>query len=302
LAVIGAAEMPAFLSRWDRRYLKVYEGIANHRYAHTTLVVESNPLAEMGRGSLPHRLKTARKALEWVAVHTPPRLRANFLAPSARRLTPNHGVVIATGSSIRQRLKDGVVDLVLTDPPYYDDVQYGELARLLHFWLSMYQRVPAIDEAQEAVPNRSRGNDGNFYSQVIARCLSESKRTLAPRGKVILTFHNKKMAAWKALCQALHEAGLAVRAASAVRVENDADHSKRQGRGLLHDLVLECERQRARNAGKVVTTPGNSPAARELLAMGVAMGKALRAGTPESLPDLYQSELRRRAAGEGGIR
>jgi len=181
-------------------------------------------------------------------------------------------------------------------------VQYGELARLLHFWLSLYKEIPEIDERQEAVPNRSRGNDTDFYVQTIAKCLGESKRTLASHGKLILTFHNKKMAAWKALCRALHEAGFIIRAAAAVRVENDADHTKRQGRGLLHDLVLECERKKGKKAGRVVTFPTGSAPARDLLAMGTAMGKALKAGTPDDLPLLYENELLRYSVREGGIR
>jgi putative DNA methylase len=302
LAVIGAAEMPAYLSRWDRNYLKAYEGIANHRYAHTTLVVESNLLAPIGRGTLPHRLASARKALEWMLAEGGPEVKTACLKPRSRRLKPKKGVTIATGSSIRQRLKDGVVDLVLTDPPYFDDVQYGELARLLHFWLALYKEIPEIDERQEAVPNRSRGNDADFYVRTIGKCLSESKRTLASRGRLILTFHNKKMAAWKALCRALHEAGFIIRAVAAVRVENDSDHTKRQGRGLLHDLVLECERKKGNSHGRVVTLPAASAPARDLLAMGAAMGKALKAGTPNSLPLFYETELLRYSVGEGGIR
>jgi len=302
LAVIGAAEMPAYLSRWDRNYLKVYEGIANHRYAHTTLVVESNLLAPIGRGTLPRRLASAHKALEWMLAEGRGEVKTTCLKPRSRRLKPESGVTIATGSSIRQRLKDGVVDLVLTDPPYFDDVQYGELARLLHFWLALYKEIPEIDERQEAVPNRSRGNDADFYVRTIGKCLGESKRTLAHRGKLILTFHNKKMAAWKALCRALHEAGFIIRAVAAVRVENDADHTKRHGKGLLHDLVLECERKEEKRVGRVVTFPAESAPARDLLAMGAAMGKALKAGTPDNLPLFYETELLRYSVGEGGIR
>jgi hypothetical protein len=89
---------------------------------------------------------------------------------------------------------------------------------------------------------------------------------------------------------------------AAVRVENDADHTKRQGKGMLHDLIIECERKRANRVGQVVVFPSNSPPSLDLLAMGVAMGKALRAGTPENLPSLYGEELRRHSVEEGGIR
>jgi hypothetical protein len=112
LAVIGMAEMPAYLSRWDRKYLKAYEGIANHRYAHTTLVVESNPLADMGRGTLPRRLAAAKKALSWIRNEVKGEIKTTCLKPRSWRIKPDNGAAIATGSSIRQLLKDGVVDFV----------------------------------------------------------------------------------------------------------------------------------------------------------------------------------------------
>jgi len=65
LAVIGASEMAGLLCRWDRFHLKVHEGVANHRYAHTTLAAETNLLGPMGRGTLQRRLQVARDALVW---------------------------------------------------------------------------------------------------------------------------------------------------------------------------------------------------------------------------------------------
>ena len=297
LAVIGMAEMPAYLSRWDRKYLKAYEGIANHRYAHTTLVVESNPLAVLGRGTLHRRLSSASKALKWIKNEVRGEIKTTCLKPRAWRIKPETGATIVTGSSIRQRLKDGVVDFVLTDPPYFDDVQYGELARLLHFWLSRYKEIPKFDESCEAVPNRFRGNGADFYTHSISKVFAESKRTLVPRGRLILTFHNKKMHAWKALCQALHKSGFSIRAMAAVRVENDADHTKREGKGLLYDLVLECGRKEENRNSEIIAFHTGSDSSRDLIAIGSAMNKALQGGTPHELPLLYKNGSSRNRVG-----
>ena len=109
---------------------------------------------------------------------------------------------MATGSSVRQLPADGSVKLVLTDPPYYDDVQYGELSRLFHLWLGQYREISPPAEALEAVPNRHRKVTGEDYQRRISRCLAECRRTLAPDGTLILTYHNRKFRAWQALCNA----------------------------------------------------------------------------------------------------
>jgi putative DNA methylase len=293
LAVIGAAEMPAFLSRWDRYHLKAFEGIANHRYAHTTVVVEMNPLANLGRGTVARRLRAARIASDWVAQEVGTTVRPKRITKITRRVDLRKGVYVATGNSARQGLKGGTVDLVLTDPPYYDDVQYGELARIFHFWLALHQELPPFDEREEAVPNTSRQRGPKAYEDAITECLVESKRTLHPAGRLVLTFHNRKIAAWRALCSALWRSGFAVCALAVARAENDADHSKRGGKGLIHDLVFECAFREEPWLGPPPVFAGASTEEETLLAMGLALVEALRRGTPEILAELFKSELKK---------
>lgn len=301
LAVLGAAEMPAYLCRWDRQYLKVYEGIANHRYAHTTLAVESNLLSILGRGTILRRLISARKALTWILEEAKENLNPAFLGWTSKRSNLDHGIFIAPGTSVRQHLKDSTIDLVLTDPPYFDDVQYGEMSRLLHLWLSLYKEIPKIDEQNEAVPNRTRGKEADFYVRTITKCLKESRRTLVTGGALILTFHNKKMVAWQSLCSSLYNAGFVVSAMAAVQAENDSDHTKRNGNGMLHDLVLECRKTKWSSGERAAVFGKKSAASRDLLCMGIAMDEAIRKGKPRDLPLLYYRELKRARISEGGI-
>ncbi len=293
IAVIGAAEMPAFLSRWDRYHLKNFEGLANHRYADTTIVTETNLLSSVGRGTLPHRFDSGLKALKWVLKEVTTVLEVKRSPRIARRVELKKGIMIATGNSARQSLKDGTIDIVLTDPPYFGDVQYGELSRLFHFWLSLYKKLPNFDEREESVPNRVRGNGSDFYVRSIASCLEESKRTLAPGGRLILTFHNKKMPAWLALCASLIRAGFIVRAVAVTHAENDADHGKRNGKGMLHDLVLECVRREDWSNNRAQTFTGHVSSNRELQAMGLALTRAIRLGNPDALPIMFKVELKR---------
>ena len=95
--------------------------------------------------------------------------------------------MITKGSSTQQILRDDSVAVVLTDPPYCDDVQYGELARLFHRWLRVYERTNGFDERYEAVPNSTRGISIADYEDAIAECLTESRRTLRKDGTLVLT-------------------------------------------------------------------------------------------------------------------
>jgi adenine-specific DNA methylase len=293
-AVIGCAEMPAFLSRWDRTALKPFEALANHRYAHTTLAVEMNPVAPVGRGTFAKRLASAKKSLGWLSSECGNLPKVTRVLATDTRVSPETGgVVVATGSSKAQPIPNGTVRLVLSDPPYLDDVQYGELARLFHLWLSVYTPIAAADESAEAVPNSTRGTDVNFYQNAIASCLAESQRTLASRGRLVLTFHNTKLVAWQALAGALHESGFDVCAIAVVYAENGTDLCKRNVNSMLHDLVLECcARRRSRGPVQIAITP-KSVAEKNLIAVGLALAEATRSGNAGELPTLYGSQLKR---------
>jgi putative DNA methylase len=292
---LGAAEMPAFLSRWDRFNLKSFESMANHRYTQTTLTVEANLLSPVGRGTLPRRLDAAATALKWLddARSTPLEVVSTIPGRPGRRRT-RWDVLVATGNSAKQALRDASVRVVLTDPPYFDDVQYGELARLFHTWLKVYDADLKFEELHEAVPNSVRGTSSADYENIIAACLRESRRTLTADGILILTFHNKKLEAWRALAGALYKGGFRVKALAVARSENPADHCKRDVNAMLNDLVLEC------------TPVTDSPAPptkldckprtleeRNLAAVGLALANCARTGRPAQLRTLYMRNLSR---------
>ena len=295
-AVIGMAEMPAYLCRWDRFHQKTFEGIANHHFAHTNFVVETNLASDIGRGTLPRRILGARKALSWRIDNIPHASNPKRVSTRIRKgaTAPTTNLHVAIGSSVKQGLPDSSINLTLTDPPYFDDVQYGELARLFHFWLSKYTDLPDYDEKQEAVPNSVRGITASDYETAIMLCLAESKRTLKPNGSVVLTFHNRKIAAWKALANALRGAGLQVKALAITRAENDADHSKRGGKGMLHDLVIECQPAIGALDIPTVAHVGKSQEAKELQAIGLALAEAVASKDDTCLDTIFRQKLKRK--------
>lgn len=294
-SLLGAAEMPAFLSRWDRFNLKPFEGMANHRYTQTTLAVESNLLSPVGRGTIPRRLEAATQALQWFidSRQRPPKVAATVPGRRGRKKT-DWDVLVTTGSSVKQALQSGSVNVVVTDPPYFDDVQYGELARLFHVWLKVYDPSVVVDESAEAVPNSTRGTSSADYEATIAACLAESRRTLKSDGRLVLTFHNKKMVAWRALAGAIATAGLKVTALAAVLAENQGDHCKRSVNAMLHDLVIECAPANAPRlpALSLEFTP-KSAAEKNLAAMGLALAECVALGNAANLGAGYRAHLER---------
>lgn len=252
LAIIGSTEMAGHLSRWDRYYLKSYESMAGHRFNFTTLPVEPNAwgTTTSGRGTTLRRLVQLVKAAEWLKERTGGGLQvAGPISASAATVPALLGqdadgqsldrpdVMVVVGSSQRQLLPTGSVDLVLTDPPYHDDVQYGELSQPLQAWAGL---SPA-DAGGDAVVNRATGQlvAAGSYTALLASIFRESARLLRDDGHLIFSYANRDPRAWAQLLEALQSAGLRAAGCTIVHSENETDQAKRNVRACTLDLLLD---------------------------------------------------------------
>lgn len=290
LAVCGAGEMAGRISRWDRHHPKAYEAVANHRFAVTGLSAEVNLLADRGRGVLKHRLAASVKAARWRQEHLPPAVQIRRRAAGADRISPR-GAVLAQGSSDRQLAPRGSVDLVLTDPPYFDDVQYAELAALFLVWAratSLVADSVEVDLKSEAVANTRRGTDVERYRELLTAIFHETRRSLKAHGRMILTFHNTDLRAWWALGRALTDARFSISALAVAWAENDVDHSKRGRYSFTKDLVIECRRTPA-DAPLLELAERSDPQGYELLSAGRAIAAMPEDESLDSFRERYRA-------------
>src|SRR5690606_20562968 len=83
------------------------------------------------------------------------------------------------------------VDLVITDPPFGNNVQYAELADFFHVWLriALRDKYPQLQleltpKSLEAVDNpvRNPNDSQGYYKQLLTAVWRESARILKPSG------------------------------------------------------------------------------------------------------------------------
>ena len=259
-AVIGSAEMAGYVSRWDGRYLKAYEAVANHRFNFTTLAAEPNVWGapESGRGTVVRRLQHLEKASMWLdekigrPLHVEGPVPAEERRRTLSRLTDARVVV---GSSERICLPTGSADAVITDPPYHDDVHYGELSDLFRCWSGT---VTGALDGDAVVRRSSSATDGTAaYEALLERVFTEVHRSLRSDGHLVLSYANRNPAAWVALFNALQNADFRAVGYNVVHSENETDHAKAGRRActrdLLVDLVKACDTPLRRHRPKPPT-------------------------------------------------
>ena len=143
------------------------------------------------------------------------------------------------GDSRDLPIADGSVDLVVTDPPYYDSVQYSDLAAFFRVWLA--RMLPdelewAYDESRSAVETGAGG--GNF-TDALSGIFAECARVLrADAGRMAFTFHHWDPDAWAELTIALRAAGFRLANCYVVHSEHPISVHVRNLNSIKHDSIL----------------------------------------------------------------
>ena len=140
------------------------------------------------------------------------------------------------------------MDYVITDPPYYDSIHYSELANFFYVWMKefcpeveFFSRE-TIDSTKEAIVNKGHNKGAKEYTDLMAGVFSSCHRVLKDNGKLVFTFHHKKIEAWWTIAESLSRAGFCVVDTFAVESEYKVNPHIRNKETLDMDLVLICEK------------------------------------------------------------
>ena len=147
------------------------------------------------------------------------------------------------------------VDAVITDPPYCDNVMYGELADFFYVWQRLalkdtypWYRPPYTPKRSEGelvvIPGISQEKEKRqrieFWEGLI-RCYRECRRVLKDEGFMVFTFHHSKPWAWAGLLWSILESGFTVDAIYPVTSEQKTP-IHRGGAG--YDIPCVCRKRR----------------------------------------------------------
>lgn len=181
------------------------------------------------------------------------------------------------------------VDAVITDPPYFDNVQYSELADFFFVWLRLGLKDtypwfgPELSSRpQEIVMNDKLGKTVDFFNQGLLRVFTECHRVLKEDGLLVFTFHHNKTWAWEGIAQLLLDAGFYISASPVVRSEGKSGFHSSEG-NIRYDCILVCRKQPAPLA------EGNWPQLKEYILEDAAAWtrRTLQSGMPVNEVDVF---------------
>ena len=138
------------------------------------------------------------------------------------------------------KIPNGSVDLVVTDPPYGSNVQYGELCAFWQVWLDGKTQfpLPRHELTSEAVVHRKTKDnkyqkDFSDYYNLLLGIFRKCHDVLKADGQLVFTFNNKDIRAWYAVIKATIDAGFHIEPKGIFYQE--AIHAYRDTAHLRHD-------------------------------------------------------------------
>lgn len=113
-------------------------------------------------------------------------------------------ITISTQSATDMNsISNDCLDFIFTDPPYGNNIQYGELNFVWESWLNF--NTNWLD--QEIIVNRTRGKTDRNWADMMRQALQECFRVLKPGRWLALCYHDTSEGTWQLLQDVVAEIG-----------------------------------------------------------------------------------------------
>lgn len=164
--------------------------------------------------------------------------------------TPRRSVIIRCTDSRRAQIEAQSLDAVFTDPPYFGNVQYGELMDFCYVWL---RRLVGMESEgfdretarslEELTGNETQGRGLDHFTEGLSDVYKIMARALKPGAPLVFTFHHNRLEAYHTVGVAILDAGLVCSASFPCPAEMGGSiHIHGTGSSIV-DTVFVCRSQ-----------------------------------------------------------
>jgi len=142
------------------------------------------------------------------------------------------------------------LDAVFTDPPYFGNVQYGELMDFCYVWLRRLVgrqaegfEAPSTRAAEELTGNVTCSRGIDHFTDGISRVYSRMARALKPGAPLVFTYHHNRFEAYFAVAVAILDAGLTCSASMPCPAEMGGSIHIHGTNSSIIDTVFVCRKK-----------------------------------------------------------
>jgi putative DNA methylase len=186
----------------------------------------------------------------------------------ANRCLPPAGQVVRSPAQM-QVLPSDAADALITDPPYFAAIPYGDLSNVFYVWersffhafhpeLSKDGLVQQEDEIIVTNANCDRAGKAKspqFYQEEMVKALTIARNVVKPEGIGVVVFADSSTASWEAILGAVIDAGWSITASWPIDTELQNRTKASKAASLLSSIHLVCRpRETAGGSGRIGET------------------------------------------------
>lgn len=142
-------------------------------------------------------------------------------------------------------LPSNSVDAVITDPPYYSAINYGEISEFFYTWSRLilkneydFFKSEHISSDNEVTVNETKGITKEAFITKLSKCFKEIKRVLKENSPMILTYNSSSPKGWYVLIQSIMNAGFIIEKTYPIHTELRAGLIDNRRDKMNYDLVI----------------------------------------------------------------
>jgi len=153
------------------------------------------------------------------------------------------------GSALHLPYPDKYFKLIITDPPYYDDVPYAELSDFFYVWLKRVLGDVFPEQFSFYTLWRDRSaeelsvggfRDGKYFEASLIQAFREIRRVLRDDGLLVLFFAHSSIDAWVSVLKMLLESGFQVFAIHPLKTESPESVTAKGKLSFESSIVIVC--------------------------------------------------------------
>lgn len=139
-------------------------------------------------------------------------------------------LILNQSSEELNNVKDNSVNLILTDPPYYDNLHYSHLADFYYQWIKNFIYTNNTNQTKNSLFAQNDSKETyEIFKNRLTNIFSECYKKLNDDGLMVFSYHHNKENAWKAIGESLKNNNFYISNIFPIRSEGQsAYHSSEQ--------------------------------------------------------------------------
>jgi putative DNA methylase len=152
---------------------------------------------------------------------------------------------------------NGKYDIIVTDPPYFDDVQYAELSEFFYMWEKRALRDFSPPEIERMEDLSVGGNRTREYVERLVRIACKRlNEMLTEEGILVMFFAHSNVDAWDFVVNALKKAGFWITQTWPVHTENPNNVLARGHASLMSSIIITARKRKEDKNGYIEEIQG----------------------------------------------